>query len=55
MARMRYEIILAAAALEDLRRLRAFERSAVRDAFEQFLRHEPTRTSKSRIKRASVL
>ncbi len=48
---MRYEIILAPEALEDLRRLRAHGQAAVRDALERYLRYEPMRTSKSRIKR----
>ena len=48
---MRYEIVLAPEALEDLRRLRARTRAIVRDALETHLRHEPTKTSRSRIKR----
>ena len=48
---MRYEIILAPEALEDFRRLSARDRAIVRDAFETYLRHEPTKTSRSRIKR----
>ena len=48
---MPYEIILAPQAVEDLRHLRANVRAAVRDAIEQFLRHQPTVTSKARIKR----
>lgn len=48
---MRYEIILAPEAVEDLRRLRANVRASVRDAIERHLRHEPARESKSRIKR----
>ena len=48
---MRYEIILAPEAIEDLRRLRANIRSAVRVALETHLRYTPTKTSKSRIKR----
>ena len=48
---MRYEILLAPEAVEDLNDLRANVRSAVRDAIEQHLRHEPTKVSKSRIKR----
>jgi len=48
---MRYEISLAPEAVEDLNDLRANVRSAVRDAIEQHLRHEPTKVSKSRIKR----
>jgi mRNA-degrading endonuclease RelE of RelBE toxin-antitoxin system len=48
---MRFEILLAPEAVEDLRRLKANERSAVREALETHLRHEPTKTSRSRIKR----
>jgi mRNA-degrading endonuclease RelE of RelBE toxin-antitoxin system len=48
---MRFEILLAPEAIEDLRRLKAKERSAVRGALETHLRHEPTKTSRSRIKR----
>ena len=51
MARMRFEILLAPEAVEDLRRLRAGERTAVKEALETHLRHEPTKTSRSRIKR----
>jgi len=48
---MRFAIILAPEAVEDLRRLKANERAAVKDALETHLRNELTRTSKSRIKR----
>jgi mRNA-degrading endonuclease RelE of RelBE toxin-antitoxin system len=48
---MRYEIILAPEAVDDLRQLRANVRATVRDAIERHLRHEPARESKSRIKR----
>ena len=48
---MRYEIILAPQAVEDLNALRADLRVVVRNALETHLRFEPTRTSKSRIKR----
>jgi len=51
MAKMRYEIILAPQAIEDLHRLRANLRSTVRNALETHLRYTPTKTSKSRIKR----
>jgi len=51
MARMRFEILMAPEAVEDLRRLKAKERSAVKEALETHLRHEPTKTSRSRIKR----
>jgi mRNA-degrading endonuclease RelE of RelBE toxin-antitoxin system len=38
-------------AASDLRRLSAYERAKVRDAIEVHLRHQPTKISKSRIKR----
>jgi mRNA interferase RelE/StbE len=51
MARMRYEIILAPEAVEDLESLKANVRAAAKDAIEQHLRYQPTRVSRSRIKR----
>lgn len=48
---MRYAIVLAPEALEDLRRLSARDRATVRRALEVHLRHEPARVSRSRIKR----
>ena len=48
---MRYDIVLAPEAAEDLDDLKANVRTAVCDAIEQHLRHEPTKTSRSRIKR----
>ena len=48
---MRFEIVLAPEAVEDLRKLKANERSAVKEALETHLGHEPTKTSRSRIKR----
>ena|SRR5213596_4348921 len=48
---MRYRIELAPQAVEDLRRLRAHDRAQVRDAVDSHLRHEPKKTSKTRIKR----
>lgn len=48
---MRYDIILTAEAIEDLKRLRAFDRSSVKDAMEQSLRFLPTKVSKSGVKR----
>jgi mRNA interferase RelE/StbE len=48
---MRFEIILAPEAVGDLRRLKANLRAAVREALETHLRREPTKTSRSRIKR----
>jgi len=48
---MRFEIILAPEALLDLKRFKARDRAAVRKALESHLRHEPTKTGRSRIKR----
>jgi mRNA interferase RelE/StbE len=48
---MRYEIVLSPQAATDLRRLEAPVRAGVREAMEVHLRHEPTKVSKSRIKR----
>jgi len=48
---MRFEIILAPEAAEDLRRLKANLRAMVKAALETHLRHEPTKTTRSRIKR----
>jgi mRNA-degrading endonuclease RelE of RelBE toxin-antitoxin system len=51
LARMRYAILLAPEAVEDLRCLKANVRTAVREALGAHLRHEPEKASKSRIKR----
>ena len=48
---MRYEVILAPDAADAYKKLSAHVRSQVRDALEIHLRHEPTKVSKSRIKR----
>ena len=48
---MRREIVLAPEAVEDFRALKATDRAAVRDGMEAHLRHQPTKTSRSRIKR----
>ncbi len=48
---MRFAIILAPAAVTALRALPAYQRAAVEDALDTHLRHEPTKVSKSRIKR----
>ena len=48
---MRHEVVLAPEAEEDYRALDAHIRSEVRDALETHLRHQPIKTSKSRIKR----
>jgi mRNA-degrading endonuclease RelE of RelBE toxin-antitoxin system len=48
---MRFAIVLAPEAVEDLRRLTANLRAQVRAALENHLRHEPEKASRSRIKR----
>jgi mRNA interferase RelE/StbE len=48
---MRYDILLAPEAVEDLNGLKANVRTAVRDAIDRHLRHQPIKASKSRIKR----
>jgi mRNA-degrading endonuclease RelE of RelBE toxin-antitoxin system len=48
---MPFAIVLAPEAIEDLRRLPANVRAAVRTVLETHLRHEPGKTSRSRIKR----
>lgn len=48
---MRYGVVLAPEAARSYRALPADRRAEVRDALERHLRHEPTRVSKSRIKR----
>jgi mRNA interferase RelE/StbE len=48
---MPFKIVLMPEAVDDLRKLAANERSTVRSALEIHLLHEPTRTSRSRIKR----
>ncbi|MBI4602542.1 MAG: type II toxin-antitoxin system RelE/ParE family toxin [Planctomycetes bacterium] len=48
---MAFEIVFAPEADDDARRLTAREWAMVRDGIHVHLRHEPERTSKSRIKR----
>ena len=48
---MKYEIVFAPEAVRDVRNLRAYMRSMVRDGIETFLRHAPTQVSKSRVTR----
>ena len=48
---MPFAIVLAPEAVEDLGRLTANVRASVRIALEAHLRHEPDKTSRSRIKR----
>jgi mRNA-degrading endonuclease RelE of RelBE toxin-antitoxin system len=51
MARMPYAVVLAPEAVRQLKALRAKAFAEIRDALEQHLRHEPSKISKSRIKR----
>jgi mRNA interferase RelE/StbE len=48
---LRFSIILAPEAVQDLRSLKANVRTQVRRAMEEHLLHEPRKVSKSRIKR----
>ena len=48
---MPFEIVLAPQAVQGLKALRADYQAGVREAIERYLRHEPTKLSKSRIKR----
>jgi len=54
-ARMRYEIVLSPEAVEDLKQLDTHIKTKVKDVIKVHLRHEPVKTSKSRIKRLSGL
>ena len=48
---MRFEIIFSPEAVRDIRLLDAHQKAIVKDSIEIHLRHEPTKTSKSRIKK----
>jgi mRNA-degrading endonuclease RelE of RelBE toxin-antitoxin system len=48
---MRYEILLAPEAVQDLRALKANLRAEVREGLERHLRHQPAEVSRARIKR----
>jgi mRNA-degrading endonuclease RelE of RelBE toxin-antitoxin system len=48
---MKYDITFAPEAVDDFKRLTAGDRSTIRHAIEIYLRHEPKKVSKSRIKR----
>ena len=52
---MAFDIILAPEAVEDLRSMKADVRAEVRASLETHLRHEPEKTSRSRIKRLQGL
>ena len=51
LARMRYEVVLAPEAIQDLRKLPANERAVAWDGMERNLRYQPARTARSRVKR----
>ncbi|MBI4518409.1 MAG: type II toxin-antitoxin system RelE/ParE family toxin [Deltaproteobacteria bacterium] len=46
-----YEIVLKHGAIEDLDGLRKYDATQIADAMEKHLTHEPTKESRSRIKR----
>ena len=48
---MRYEIVFAPEAAKAFANLAAYLRAELRDSIERHLRHQPTRVSRSRIKR----
>lgn len=48
---MKYRVVFAPEAVEHLRELEARSRAQVRDALERHLLYQPTRVSRSRIKR----
>jgi mRNA interferase RelE/StbE len=48
---MRHEILVSPEAAADFKRLSARRRATLRDAFETHLRYEPSKTSRSRIRR----
>jgi mRNA-degrading endonuclease RelE of RelBE toxin-antitoxin system len=48
---MAYEIVFSPRAIEDMRRLRADDRSNILGAIENHLRHQPNKLSRTRIKR----
>lgn len=52
---MRYEIIFAPEAEEDIVALKSNDRAKALDAIETHLRYEPEKTSKSRIKRLEAM
>ena len=52
---MHHEIIVAPAAVRAFKALTANQRATVRDALERFLRHQPSKVTRSRIKRLQGL
>jgi mRNA-degrading endonuclease RelE of RelBE toxin-antitoxin system len=51
LAKVGFEIVFASEAVEDIRLLNANARASLRSALERLLRHQPRKTSRSRIKR----
>ncbi len=52
---MRHEIVFAREAVEDLKRLRSHVKAEVKDAIKTHLQDQPTKVSRSRIKRLKGL
>jgi mRNA-degrading endonuclease RelE of RelBE toxin-antitoxin system len=52
---MAHAVVVAPEAVKQLKALRATVYAEVRDALEQYLRHEPSKVGKSRIKRLRAL
>ena len=52
---MKYEIILSPEAVQDFKLLDVFQRTKIKDLIEVHLKYEPTKTSRSRIKRLKGL
>ncbi len=52
---MKYEITFSPEATDDFKRLDAYHRAEIKDFIEVQLRYEPTKLSKSRIKKLSSL
>ena len=48
---MPFDVVLAPEAVQDFRRLKAAQRSTVKAALQEHLRHQPMALSRSRIKR----
>ena len=51
LAIMKFQIIMSPEAIQDFKGLNAHDRAEIKDLMETHLRHEPMKTSKSRIKR----
>jgi mRNA-degrading endonuclease RelE of RelBE toxin-antitoxin system len=51
MAETTYDILISDSAMQDLKNLRAFDRSGIFEAMDEHLAHEPTKESKSGIKK----